>query len=72
MLSFRRSTRTSVKPLVSVEEAATSWAEPLSLYRAIKIGSVPLPVLTIGRRYRIPRAAVERLINGDSPSSTSS
>ena len=54
------------KKLLSVEDAAmlldTSRA---TLYRAIKRGELPLPLFTIGRRLRIPRAAVERLLAGE-------
>ena len=57
------------KRLLSVEEAAelldTSRA---TLYRAIKRGDLPLPLFTIGRRLRIPRAAIERVLDGQSPS----
>jgi excisionase family DNA binding protein len=63
----RRST--SAKPLLSVEETAILLGETRStLYRAIQAGTLPLPVYTIGGRIRIPRRAVERLIDGiDSP-----
>jgi excisionase family DNA binding protein len=61
------------RPLLSVEEAAEMLGQSRSsLYRAISTGSVPLPVLTIGGRYRIARVAVERLIDGQSPSSHAS
>jgi excisionase family DNA binding protein len=53
------------RKLSSVEDAAvfldTSRA---TLYWAIKRGELPLPLFTIGRRLRIPRAAVERLLAG--------
>jgi excisionase family DNA binding protein len=56
---------TSTKPLLSVEETAILLGETRStLYRAIQAGTLPLPVYTIGRRLRIPRRAVERLIDG--------
>jgi excisionase family DNA binding protein len=57
------------KKLLSVEEAAllldTSRA---TLYRAIKRGDLPLPLFMIGRRLRIPRGAIERLLAGERPS----
>jgi excisionase family DNA binding protein len=57
------------KPLLSVEETAELLGQSRSsLYRAIATGSLPLPVLNIGGRYRIARVAVERLIEGDWPS----
>jgi len=36
-----------------------------SLYRALRRGDLPLPLLRISGRWRIPRRAVERLIDGD-------
>ncbi len=51
------------KPLLSIEEAANLLGESRStLYRAIASGRFPLPVYAIGGRMRIPRRAVERLI----------
>ena len=53
------------KPLLSVEEAANLLGETRStLYRSIKEGSFPLLIFRIGRRIRIPRRSVERLLNG--------
>jgi excisionase family DNA binding protein len=58
----------ATKPLLSVEEAAILLGETRStLYRAVKDGTLPLPVYTIGRRLRIPRRAVERLVAGLPP-----
>lgn len=55
----------SPKPLLSVEEAALLLGETRStLYRAIKAGDFPLPIFKIGRRIRIPRRSVERLLAG--------
>jgi excisionase family DNA binding protein len=54
------------RPLVTVEEAANLLGESRStFYRAIKDGTFPLPVYRIGRRMKIPRLAVERLIAGE-------
>jgi excisionase family DNA binding protein len=56
------------KPLLSVEETAFLLGESRStLYRAVKAGSLPLPMFRIGARIRIPRVAVERLIDGLAP-----
>ena len=53
------------KPLLSVEEAASLLGETRStLYRSIKEGTFPLPIFRIGRRIRIPRRSVERLLDG--------
>ena len=55
----------SPKPLLSVEEAANLLGETRStLYRSIKEGTFPLPIFRIGRRIRIPRRSVERLLDG--------
>lgn len=51
------------RPLLSVEDAAVLLGETRStLYRAIKAGTLPLPVFQIGARMRIPRKAVEQLL----------
>ena len=56
------------KPLLSVEETAFLLGESRStLYRAVKAGTLPLPMFRIGARIRIPRVAVERLIDGMAP-----
>ncbi len=53
-------------PLLSVEEAAELLGQSRSsLYRAIQCHDVPLPVFSIGGRYRIPRHAVEQLLLGE-------
>jgi excisionase family DNA binding protein len=58
----------SPRPLLSVEETAALLGETRStLYRALKAGTLPLPVFRIGSRIRIPRRAVERLIEGLDP-----
>ncbi len=56
----------STKPLLSVEGAAVLLGQSRSsIYRAIERGDLPIPVLTINGRLRIPRRAVERLLDGD-------
>ncbi|MGP0107474.1 MAG: helix-turn-helix domain-containing protein [Acidimicrobiales bacterium] len=61
-------TSKSPKPLLSVEETALLLGETRStLYRAVKAGTLPLPVFRIGSRIRIPRLAVENLIAGKDP-----
>jgi excisionase family DNA binding protein len=53
---------------LSVEETAILLGEARStLYRAVKAGTLPLPLFRIGARIRIPRVAVERLIDGMTP-----
>ncbi len=53
------------KPLRSVEEAAIMLAETRStLYPVHQGGNVSLPIIRIGRRIRIPRRSVERLVDG--------
>lgn len=59
---------TSTRPLLSVEETAILLGETRStLYRALRAGTFPLPYFRIGSRIRIPRRAVERLIEGLDP-----
>jgi excisionase family DNA binding protein len=54
------------QPLLSVEEAATLLGQNRSsVYRSIERGDFPLPVFRINGRYRIVRAAVERLLAGE-------
>jgi excisionase family DNA binding protein len=61
------------KPLLSVEETAVLLGETRStLYRAVKAGTLPLPMFRIGSRIRIPRSAVERLIAGEAPGESAS
>jgi excisionase family DNA binding protein len=64
----RNSSTHRPKPLLSVEETAILLGEARStLYRAVKAGTLPLPMFRIGARIRIPRVAVERLIDGMVP-----
>ena len=64
----RRAGVTAPKPLLSVEEAAELLGQSRSsIYRSISRGDLPLPVVTINGRYRIPRAAVSQLIGGGPP-----
>src|SRR4051794_28162534 len=61
----RAATRESPRPLLSVEEAAELLGQSRSAtYRAIEKGDLPLPVFRISGRYRIPRRAVELLLEG--------
>ncbi|HZD66010.1 MAG TPA: helix-turn-helix domain-containing protein [Acidimicrobiales bacterium] len=60
--------RLARKPLLSVEETAILLGQSRSsIYRAIDRGDLPLPVLVISGRRRVPRRAVERLLEGDVP-----
>jgi excisionase family DNA binding protein len=59
-------TNHSNSPLLSVEEAAELLGQSRSsLYRSIHKGDLPLPLVRIAGRWRIPRRAVERLIDGE-------
>jgi excisionase family DNA binding protein len=56
------------KPLLSIEETAILLGESrATLYRALKAGTLPIPVWRIGGRWRVPRRAVERLLDGLDP-----
>ena len=57
--------------MLSVEETATLLGETRStLYRAIKAGTQPFPIFVIGERIRIPRRAIDRLLDGFDPMQT--
>jgi excisionase family DNA binding protein len=54
--------------LLSVEEAATLLGiDRATCYRAIRNDTLPVPVVRLGGRIRIPRRAVERLLEGVEP-----
>ncbi len=56
------------KPLLSVDEAAIMLGITRSTaYRAIKTKSFPLPVIKLGGHLCIPRASLDRLLNGEDP-----
>jgi excisionase family DNA binding protein len=58
----------ATKPLLSIEETAMLLGESrATLYRAVNAGTLPLPVWRIGKRLRVPRRAVERLLDGLDP-----
>lgn len=67
-MTARRSPATVVgtKPLLSVSEAALLLGMDRStLYRAIRQGDADdIPMARVGRRMRIPRRAIERLLAG--------
>ena len=42
-------------------------ASRATCYRAVKSGNFPLPVWRIGGRLRVPRKAIERLLDGLDP-----
>jgi excisionase family DNA binding protein len=61
------------KPLLSVEEVAILLGQSRSsVYRSIERRDLPLPIFKLNGRWRVPRRAVERLLDGDLlvPSST--
>ena len=54
------------RALLSVEQAAALLGVTRdTVYRAIKAKTLPVPVYVIGKRMRIPRRAVERLLEGE-------
>lgn len=54
------------RPLLSVEEAGEVLGlSRATMYRSIRRGDLPLPLLRISGRWRVPRRALERLINGE-------
>lgn len=61
----RHATPTHLKPLLSIEEAAEMLGiHRCTLYRSIERGDFPLPLFQINARWRVPRKAVEALIEG--------
>lgn len=53
------------KPLVGLAELADLLAVHRStIYRAVERGTLPLPIVRIGSRMTVPRAAVDRLLAG--------
>jgi predicted DNA-binding transcriptional regulator AlpA len=57
--------RTTTSPLSVREVAAMLGRSHSSLYRSIGKGRFPLPIITIGSCWRVPRRAVELLIDGE-------
>lgn len=56
------------KQLLSIEETALLLeVSKDTIYRQIEEGTFPLPVYRIGKRMRVPRRAVERLLEGLPP-----
>ena len=54
------------RPLLSVEEAGEVLGlSRATMYRSIRRGDLPLPLLRISGRWRVPRRALEKLINGE-------
>ena len=52
--------------MLSVEETARLLGQSQSsLYRANRRGDLPLPVVRVSGRWRVPRRAVERLLAGE-------
>ena len=58
-------TPTHLKSLLSIEEAGEMLGiHRCTLYRSIERGDFPLPLFQINARWRVPRKAVEALIDG--------
>lgn len=54
------------KPLLSVDEVAILLGQSRSsIYRSIERRDLPLPIFKLNGRWRVPRRAVERLLDGD-------
>jgi excisionase family DNA binding protein len=66
LASTHRAQRTAgLPPLLSVGEAARLLGSGRStLYAAIRSGYSSVPVVRIGRQWRVPLAAVERILDG--------
>jgi excisionase family DNA binding protein len=63
---------TSWSALLSVAEAAVLLGiDRATCYRAIRNDTFPVPVVRLGGRIRIPRRAVERLLDGAQPTAGS-
>lgn len=65
--------RPAESPLVGLTELADILGVHRStLYRSIESGRFPLPIVRVGARISVPRAAVDRLLagGGDSPRAT--
>ena len=58
--------KTNAKMLLSLEETALILGIGRStIYRAVHDGKVPFPVHRIGGYWYVPRAALQRFLNGD-------
>ena len=65
MGSKKSGNQSTVNALLGVEEAAVLLGvDRATCYRAIRSDTFPLPVVRLGGRIRVPRGAVERLIDG--------
>ncbi len=53
-------------PLLSISELAElTGVHASTLYRSINRGSFPIPIIRLGSRIRVSRAAAERLVGGE-------
>jgi excisionase family DNA binding protein len=58
--------RTNAPTLLSLEETALLLGIGRStMYRAVRDGNVPFPVHRIGGHWYVPRAALQRFLNGE-------
>jgi predicted DNA-binding transcriptional regulator AlpA len=54
------------RPLLNIEMAASRiGVSRASLYRAIRRGDAPVPIVTCNGRYWVPSRAIERILDGD-------
>jgi predicted site-specific integrase-resolvase len=56
----------SERPVISADEAfAVLGIDRTTGYRAIRDGTFPLPVIRVGRVFRIPTVPLVRMLTGD-------
>ncbi len=56
------------KPFTELPKVAEVLGiSPWQAYRLAREGRLPLPVVKLGRAYRVPTKALARLIEGDAP-----
>lgn len=66
--NMQATTSLAHKPLLSVDEVAILLGQSRSsVYRSIERKDLPLPIFKLNGRWRVPRRAVERLLEGDVP-----
>jgi excisionase family DNA binding protein len=60
------------RAFLSIEETSVLLGiSRATVYRSVQRGDFPIPVVQLNGRLRVPRLAVERLMNGTAPASQS-